>query len=73
MYSSQKLAEFYEQLKEFGFAYAHNSYIVNLKHVAVVRATELEFINGEKLTISRSRAKSFKQAFVKSLSQKYER
>ena len=33
MYSSQKLAEFYEQLKEFGFAYAHNSYIVNLKHV----------------------------------------
>lgn len=73
MYSSQKLAEFYEQLKEFGFAYAHNSYIVNLKHVAVVRATELEFINGEKLTISRSRAKSFKQAFLKSLSQKYER
>lgn len=71
--SSQKLAEFYEQLKQFGFAYAHNSYIVNLEYVAVARSTELEFINGEKLTISRARAKSFKQAFAASLGEKYER
>ncbi|MBQ7065911.1 MAG: response regulator transcription factor [Lachnospiraceae bacterium] len=71
--SSLKLAELYEQLEQFGFEYAHNSYIVNLQHVAVVKQTELEFVNGEKLSVSRAKAKSFKQAFVKSLSQKYER
>ena len=69
--STQKLAEFYEQLKQFGFVYAHNSYIVNLKYVAVVRPTELEFINGEMLTISRAKARAFKQAFALSLGQKY--
>lgn len=71
--SSKKLVELYGQLKNFGFAYAHNSYIVNLEHVAIVGPKELEFINGEKLTISRSRAKAFKQAFAIRLSQKYER
>lgn len=73
-YSSPKrLAEFYEQLKDFGFAYAHNSYIVNLEHVAEVGPKELEFVNGERLTISRARAKEFKKAFAVHLSQKYER
>lgn len=71
--SSEKLIDFYAQLKDFGFAYAHNSYIVNLEHVAVVRIKELEFVNGEKLTISRSRVKEFRKAFTVSLAQKYER
>lgn len=70
--SSQKLLEFYEQLKNFSFVYAHNSYIVNLEYVAVVGSKELEFINGEKLTISRARAKEFKKAFAISLAQKYD-
>lgn len=74
IYTSQKrLAEFYEQLEEFGFAYAHNSYIVNLKHVIVVGAKELELVNGEKHTISRARVKEFKKAFAVSLAKKYER
>lgn len=71
--SSTKLIDFYEQLKDFGFAYAHNSYIVNLEHVAVVRNKELEFVSGEKLTISRSRVKEFRRAFTVRLAQKYER
>lgn len=71
--SSKKLEDLYEQLKEFGFAYAHNSYIVNLRHVAVVGPKELEFVNGEKLSISRARAKEFKKAFAVSVAQKYER
>lgn len=73
-YTSQnKLIDFWEQLGEFGFAYAHNSYIVNLKYVVVVGTKELELMNGEKLTISRARAKEFKKAFAVSLGQKYER
>lgn len=71
--SPKKLAEFYEQLKNAGFAYAHNSYIVNLEHVVEVGPKELEFVNGERLTISRARAKEFKKAFAVQLSQKYER
>lgn len=44
-YSSPKnVAELYEQLKDFGFAYAHNSYIVNLKHVAVAGHTQSKVI-----------------------------
>lgn len=71
--SQKKLADFYEQLGDFGFAYAHNSYIVNLRHVTVVGTKELELVNGEKLTISRARVKEFKKAFAISLAQKYER
>lgn len=71
--SSKRLADLYEQLKDFGFVYAHNSYIVNLKHVAIVDSKELEFVNGEKLSISRARSKEFKKAFAVSLAQKYER
>lgn len=69
--SPQKLVEFYEQLKDWCFAYAHNSYIVNLKHVAAVGKKELEFVNGEKLSISRSREKEFRRAFMLELAQKY--
>lgn len=72
-YSSQKkVAELYEQLKDFGFVYAHNSYIVNLKHVAVAGPKELELMSGEKLTISRSRAKDFLKRFAIELAGKYD-
>lgn len=71
--SHRKLAEVYEQLKDFGFVYAHNSYIVNLKHVAIVSQKELEFKNGTKLTISRSRVKEFRKAFAEDIAKKYER
>ena len=69
--SSKRVAELYEQLKDFGFVYAHNSYIVNLKHVAVAGPKELELMSGEKLTISRSRAKDFLKRFTIELAGKY--
>ena len=67
-----KEIEFYEQLKGFGFAYAHNSYIVNLKYVVVAGQKELELLNGERLTVSRARAKGFLEAFAVEISKKYE-
>ena len=70
--SPRKVAELYEQLKDFGFVYAHNSYIVNLKHVAVAGPKELELMNGEKLTISRARAKEFLKRFAVELAGKYD-
>ena len=72
-YSSPKrVAELYEQLKDFGFVYAHNSYIVNLKHVAVAGPKELELMNGKRLTISRARAKEFLRRFAIELAGKYD-
>ncbi len=71
--STSKLAEVYGRLKEFGFVYAHNSYIVNLQYVKVVSLKELEFDNGKQLTISRSRAKEFRKAFAEDVAHKYER
>lgn len=70
--SSQRIGELYKVLKDFRFAYAHNSYIVNLKYVAMAGPKELEFLNGEKLTISRARAKEFHKAFAIELAEKYE-
>lgn len=67
-----RLAEVYQKLKGAGFVYAHNSYIVNLKYVRVASLTELEFANGKKLTISRSKAKEFRKAFAEEVAQKYE-
>lgn len=69
--SAIKVSEHYEKLCDFGFTYAHNSYIVHLNSVSMVTSTELELINGEKLAISRSHAKEFRRIFADYLSQKY--
>ena len=67
----QKVADLYEQLKHSGFAYAHNSYIVNLRHVSTVRTNEMELENGKILTIARSKQQEFRQAFACQVAQKY--
>ncbi|MBQ7065271.1 MAG: response regulator transcription factor [Lachnospiraceae bacterium] len=69
--SEKKVGELYESLKDFGFAYAHNSYIVNLRHVAIAEPTQLEFLNGEKLSVSRARSKEFLKSFAIEVAKKY--
>lgn len=69
--SPKKVTEFYEELKDSGFVYAHNSYIVNLRHVIMVGTKDLELVNGERLTISRARAKEFQLAFALEMTKKY--
>lgn len=61
-----KLDEMYEIMKDYGFEYAHNSYLVNLRYVTRKTTTELELIDGTHLSISRSREDSFTDALVKS-------
>lgn len=55
----QKVHELYEILKDYSFAYAHNSYIVNLSHIKSKTISEIEMINGDILTVSRSKRKEF--------------
>ncbi|MBD5096128.1 MAG: hypothetical protein HDT40_03825 [Lachnospiraceae bacterium] len=60
------LDEMYEMLKDYGFEFAHNSYLVNLKYVARKTTTELELIDGTHLSIARSKESSFTEALVRS-------
>ncbi len=60
------LDEMYEMLKDYGFEFAHNSYLVNLKYVARKTTTELELIDGTHLSIARSKEDSFAEALVRS-------
>lgn len=69
--SNSKVNEHYEKLCNFGFAYAHNSYIVHLNAISIVTSAEIELVSGEKLAISRSQAKEFRKKFADYLSQKY--
>lgn len=69
--SELKLDQLQEKLQDFGFCYAHNSYLVNLECVMTAGATELELDTGEKLSIARSKVKEFRQRFAYRLAGKY--
>lgn len=68
----EKVSELYKVLKFCGFAYAHNSYIVNLQYIVSKRQAEVELTNGTILTISRSKEKIFRTALTEHLAGKYE-
>lgn len=68
---NSRLADIYDSLGMHHFAYAHNSYIVNLKYVAKVEGNLLVLIDGTALTISRSRKEEFYKAFTCYLGNKY--
>lgn len=68
---NSKLAEIYEELKTHDFVYAHNSYIVNLKHVIKAEGNVLVLADGTALTISRSRKEEFCRSFARYLGRKY--
>lgn len=61
--SDKKLLEWMKKLSQAGFVSAHNSYIVNLKHVEIVGTAELQLDTGTILTVSRSCSKAFRTAF----------
>lgn len=53
--SKMKLSELYEILKNAGFEYAHNSYIVNVRYIKNISETELEMIDKTVLSVARSK------------------
>ncbi|MDE6314133.1 MAG: response regulator, partial [Lachnospiraceae bacterium] len=69
--SKKKLPELYMVLKNYGFEYAHNSYIVNLDHIKRKTIKELELSDGTVLSIARSKEKELRVAFAKYKAQKY--
>ena len=67
----KKLSEIYQTLNEYDFVYIHNSYIVNLNYIKRKTERIVEMINGDILTISRSREKEFREKFTVFLESKY--
>lgn len=59
--ADKKLEEIYENVKEYGFIYAHNGYIVNMKYVMKLMENEVCMSDGTRLGISRSKTKEFKE------------
>lgn len=65
----EKLNELSNRFTELVFA--HSSYIVNITHVENVKRNELLLDSGESLSISRAYHKTFREAFTKSIANKY--
>lgn len=71
--SEKKLPELMNILASNGYAYAHNSYIVNLKYVVRLSSDGvIKLVSGEMLNVSRSKLSTFKKSFSEWLSRKYE-
>ncbi len=70
--SKEKVKELYLMLKNHGFVYAHNSYIVNLKYIKRKTMIELELVDGTVLSIARSKEKELRKALAEHLARKYE-
>lgn len=60
----ESLKEMYEQLKQEGFEYAHNSYIVNLENVIGIEKSVLFLKCGIQLNISRSKKNQFEERLM---------
>lgn len=67
----EKLSELYEWYGEFGFEFAHASYIVNMRYVKQIVSSELVLYTNERLSISRNYYKRFREKFTRSLARKY--
>ena len=68
LFVAEKLNSLYNKLYQYGFAYAHNSYIVNLRYVRSIRQELLILSDGTQLNIARSKSKDFRIKFVKFVS-----
>lgn len=70
--TKKKLKELYETLQPFGFEYAHNSYIVNMNYVIKMSSDgELTLKDNTVLKVSRSKQRSFREAFSELMGHKY--
>lgn len=54
-----KLSEIYQQLKDDGFGFCHNSYLVNIGHIIEYNKTDIKMCDDTIIKISRGRNKEF--------------
>lgn len=71
--SNEKLADWYQQLADEGFEFAHTSYIVNMQKIISVTKGDILMSNNETLTITRTCKQKFHERFSYYFSKKYRR
>lgn len=71
--SREKLNSIYMRLNKYGFEYAHNSYIVNFKHIMSIFKQEIVLDDKTILNISRSKKKNFDEKFAEFLNVNFNR
>lgn len=72
VHSKKTVKELYEKLKNKGFEYAHNSYIINLKNVVKVEKAVVYLKTGVQLNISRSKKLKFTEKLIGFWQEEYE-
>ena len=70
-FCKHNISEIYEVLKECHFVYAHNSYIINLKHIKKQNKEEIQMVTGEILSVSRSKSKELREMMTLYFERKY--
>lgn len=71
--SNEKLADWYRQLADYGFEFAHTSYIVNMKKISSIVKDDILMENQQLLRISRTCRQKFHERFSYYFSKKYRR
>lgn len=69
----RSLQDVYSELRDFGFEYAHNSYIVNFQYVIRLEDKYIKVESGIELNLSRSKKMNFDKRFSEYLGSKYRR
>lgn len=60
-----QLAVVEEELTKYGFFRCHRSYLVNMKHIENIAASELTMADGSVVPLSKHRAKEFMSAYAR--------
>lgn len=60
----EKLSKVEELVKKYKFIRIHQSYLVNMKHIAVIKNYKVILNNGEELPMSKSKFKLAKEEFI---------
>lgn len=71
--SNEKLVDWYQQLSDVGFEFAHTSYIVNMQKIVSVVKDDILMSNKQFLRISRTCKQKFHEKFSYYFSKKYRR
>lgn len=61
VHCNRRICELYKILEHYNFAYAHNSYIVNMEYIRVRKRQEIQLLDGKILSVSRSKTKELKE------------
>ncbi len=65
---SENIPSLYSKLNEFGFVRTHNSFLVNIKKIASIKAYNLIMLNGKSIPISKKYIHIVKKAFLNYIS-----